>query len=96
VKEPKLILNYTRLRRLLRSARSSLLKMLWSCMTKYLAIDNNMITEDDDVISPGQRKEERLRSQFLKNSVRDMNTLYEALAPKLGDANQARRIILDL
>jgi hypothetical protein len=45
-------------------------------------IDND--DDDDMMISPGQKKEQKAREQFLKQSVRDMNALYEALAPNKG------------
>jgi hypothetical protein len=40
--------------------------------------------DDDDPISPGQKREQKAREQFLKQSVRDMNALYEALASNRG------------
>jgi hypothetical protein len=43
-----------------------------------MAKDNN-INIDDDGISPGQKREEKLREQFLKQSVIDMNALYQSL-----------------
>jgi hypothetical protein len=49
--------------------------------------DNNNI--DDDMISPGQKREEKARADFLKNRVRDMNTLYESLG-KSGRGMQIR------
>jgi hypothetical protein len=45
--------------------------------------------DDDDMISPGQKREEKARADFLKNSVRDMNALYKSLG-KQGREMQIR------
>jgi hypothetical protein len=47
------------------------------------------MNNDDDGISPAQKREEKARVDLLKNSVRDMNILYESLG-KQGRAMQIR------
>jgi hypothetical protein len=45
--------------------------------------------DDESIISPGQKREEKARADFLKNSVKDMNALYESLG-KHGRSMQIR------
>jgi hypothetical protein len=46
--------------------------------------------DDDDLISPGQKREEKARADFLKNSVKEMNALYQSLG-KYGREMQIRQ-----
>jgi hypothetical protein len=49
------------------------------------------VDDDDDgmMISPGQKMEEKARADFLMNSIKDMNALYESLG-KHGRTMQIR------
>jgi hypothetical protein len=39
------------------------------------------VDDDDESISPGQKREQKAREHFLKQSIIDMNALYEAVSP---------------
>lgn len=56
--------------------------------TNNINITNNNSLGNIIEIAPDQKKEQKRREDFLKNSVTDMNTLYESL----GKSGRAMRI----
>jgi hypothetical protein len=56
--------------------------------TNSINTTNNNSLENIIEISPDQKKEQKRREDFLKNSVQDMNVLYESL----GKSGRAMRV----